>query len=128
MSTKDETAFTYAWEGTNNDFIHWLLPVLLVGRDDLRDDLAEKTEKWSKVTLTMQINGVEMPTEHLLKGIEMNMRHFAALEASRMVNELARFGDLQDLLSEVQTAVLQKVKREIGDAGIELPDEDGMYP
>lgn len=103
----EEFRFDWQAEGENT-FLKWMIPLLLgdVLKDDRKhEEMVEATAKWTDITLTIQINGVEMPVREFLIGIEHNMNYYAEKEATRMLQEASSFPKLRDDLSALEAGV-----------------------
>lgn len=125
MTATDDGSFTFAWNSQSNDFKHWMLPNLTTGMPmEKLDELAEATDKWQHVMLTIQINGVPVSAEAFIEGVKRNMEWWAEKEAHRLLTEAAQFEKLSETLHEVERAVTWLVRRKVREAGVELPYEE----
>jgi len=123
------TEFRFDWQAAPEGFLKWLLPVLVANRrgEDQFDELSKITDKFTDVRLTIQVNGLEVDAENFLNGVEHNMEYYAKVEARRLLDEVGRFDDLEDLLASAKRTVMQDVEQRLSAAGIELPDREGRY-
>lgn len=138
------TAFTFDWqklhsaerghklEGTEEEksfqrFLVWLLPEVLPSTKGWGEEkfvaLSDKTEKFTKCKITMQINGEEVDAESMLRGIRRTMELSAVDEAKRMLAE-ANLDQLHTTLDAMQRGIEDYVRAEMAKIEIELPRED----
>ena len=123
--TEQEKPFTYAWKAHPNSFQNWMLTVLIAGLPESEfQELAKATKKWQEVTLTIQVNGIPVPTKSFIEGVERNMRWWAEKEAHRMMTENVRFEELSELISAAEREAVALVRKRLAAAGIELPYEE----
>jgi hypothetical protein len=84
-------------------FLRWTLVHLVTPREgsssDLSDSLSEVTKNFTEVTLTVQVNGVDVDPHEFIRGIHLNFDNAARRVAE---DELLKLGQLTNLRSTVQ--------------------------
>lgn len=127
--------YTFSWKKLGTDdyevFLRWLFVHLLV--DDARDSttqskfierLGELTDRFDKVTLTVQVNGVQIDPEHLIRGIHDRTARFARSYAIEQLRASSQLVDLRSTLNVIETAARSRIEHVAADLGLELPTEE----
>jgi hypothetical protein len=119
------TGFTYDWQQQPDNFLKWLLPTLISAGDrEMFECLSEATDKFTNVTLTIQVNGVNVPVENFLSGVESNMTYYANKEAARLVTSIPRLERLREAMDDADHALRERLVQIMAEAGVDLGDTD----
>lgn len=105
-------SFTFDWHKEPENFLNWMLVNLVTGireDTDLFKKISEESKGFTNVTLTMQINGYDVPVDSFIKGIENNMEYKAQKAAEEMVKGIPQLLKLRELLDMFEGAVGDKV-------------------
>jgi len=108
-------------------FKSWLVTNLIspVSRDkDQFDAISKATDKFTNVEITMQINGIEVPTEQFVDGIESNMNYLTEKSAKEQVRDMTDLVELEDAISALRFELTNKVYELANKNGIELEREE----
>lgn len=107
----ESKVFDWVEESKNHDsFLSWMFINLLTPVDHVQQErIAEKTDKYSKVELTIQINGEPVNADYFVESIERNMHYFAEARAKEMIGELSKLDALHDLTNTLTGAVRSAV-------------------
>lgn len=117
--------FVFDWQAQPEGFLKWMIPNLITGISHARfSQLSSATDGWRSVVLTIQINGVPVPAQQFVEGVERNMEHYATEEARRLLSEAGRLDDLGDLVRDVEREVSATIRRRLAAAGIYLEEDD----
>ena len=118
--------FVFDWQKCgSDDFLKWMIPTLISGLDSsVMDQLNILTNGWQEVELRVQINGVEVPTDKFVSGIENNMNFFVRKEANRLVASIRRLEELREVMDQADRVLSRRLRDTLADAGVELEDED----
>lgn len=116
----------FDWHNEPEGFFKWLLPHILVSKNhDLIDELSDKTDKFTDVQLTIQVNGVELDAQHFMDAFlawtESGIKNFAKEMVQEPLSELVP--DLQQLQETVQNAeraIRNEIQKKLKAAGIEI--------
>ena len=122
---------TFNWhEMSEGAFLRWILPAALsecVREEGFRERLSAATEKFTAVDLVLEINGIRVDGEILLKSMQRLMMHWAEREAERYVRQSPEWemicetqDEIQRILKEAQRVIHSKYK----DAGLIIRDDD----
>jgi hypothetical protein len=116
----------FNWHKTRDDFRSWIVPVLLSGADeDTYEEITEVTNGFTNVVLTMQVNGVEVPVEHLEESLWRNVEKGVQEKAWEICREVAQVDNLQKLLDLAKEAIERELYMHLTQgAGIKVPEED----
>jgi hypothetical protein len=114
-----EGSLRYDWRAEPESFLKWLLPTLIAGRENF-DDLSEATNKFTDVILTMQVNGIEVPTEHFIKSLMMNYEKETRDAAREMLDNVVQITDIEDLINDLHAALKDTIRERCTSAGVEL--------
>lgn len=99
-----------------NSFLSWMVVHLLAtGKaKDMFEEFSELTDKFNDVTMTIQINGIEVDVEHFVECIQEVMK----LETQKAAGEIAegmldgvreKTNRIEDMLEEVAYDLREKV-------------------
>lgn len=124
-SPSESNTFTFAWDGRSNDFLGWLLPVLMVdaGPDKILH-LSELTSRWQNVELGITINGEPVNATHFVESLQRNLTHLTEQAARDFLNEKLGLGDIVDDLVDFEKALRFRVRCKARDLGVDLGEED----
>jgi hypothetical protein len=122
-------SYTFDWHAEGRDsFVGWaLVHILPPMTNEQMGKLSEETDKFTNVTLTIQVNGIEMDAKPFLDGIDRNMEHFAKVEARKMVAAMTKLNRMDRLMEFLQEQVELVAREELRDAGIEIPEGELNY-
>lgn len=102
--------YTFNWHDLDEfepyeEFLRWALVHLTVDTDEEGNPrrlsteeyerIGQATDRFKTVSLTVQIGGVDVDPEHLMRGIERNMKHYARQTARDELERLAEFRSLR---------------------------------
>ena len=94
---------------------------------DLFDQLMELTDGGKNITLSVQINGIEVGTKELFERIEENMERAVAEEASRLISALPALDAMREnmerineVLEQAESSVRQQLSAALESAGIKV--------
>lgn len=121
---------TYDWQKMGRtEFLHWILPVVLgdlLQREGV-ERLSQATTNFTEVTMTMQINGIEVDAEAFIDATQRHMRACVETEAARLVEEAPEREKLQtanEAVSQVLADAHDSIKRLYEAAGVVFPRDD----
>lgn len=114
-----EGSLRYDWQAELESFLKWLLPTLIAGRENF-DDLSEATNKFTDVVLTMQVNGIEVPTEHFIRSLMMNYEKETKDAAYVLLNEVVNVENIETLITDLQASLKNHIMERCTSAGVEL--------
>lgn len=121
-----DEGYTFDWQKLDEfddyeAFLSWAFVNLTVDTDDQGVDralskekfeqLSEVTKNFTEVTLTVQVNGVAVNPEHLMRGIEVNMKRYAQEAAAKTLEELTAFTDVRATVAVLQEAVVRRIEQ-----------------
>jgi hypothetical protein len=117
---------TYNWHTTEEEFLQWAAPTLLAGTDEeLFKQVSIATNSFENVTITMQINGIQVPVEHFEKQFWINVEQGVQKKAFDICKEVAQLDDLQKLLDLAKNAVERELYMHLTQgAGIDFSEDD----
>lgn len=129
--------YTFNWheldEFDYEGFLSWALVHLTVltdadGRKRSRDEaeferLREATKNFTDVTLTVQVSGVDVDPQHLMRGIEHNMKRYAKQDAAETLEQLAAFTDVRATVTVLQEAIVRRIEQVARGLGVDLDVE-----
>ena len=124
---------TFNWQernrrhGMNGDFLSWLVITSVNKHVDKQDatyvEMSAATKQWTEVTITMQINGVEVDNaESFLERMGRQYDEEVLRAAGGLLDEHLRFTELEDSLTAIMDDAREAVRQKLRDAGIVLPD------
>lgn len=133
-----DEGYTINWHdlGSYDDyeaFLKWAIVMLTVDQRDvdtgrqsteLVDELKEATNGFTEVTLTVQINGVEVDPEHFMRGVKYNLQQIAQKTARDKLNTLTAFTDLRNTLTTLEATANRRVRQVASALNVELRDEE----
>ncbi len=127
--TDEPPPYRFDWHTTEPDgFLRWVIPVLLAGADrELVERLGRATGGWREVDLAIRVNGVDLPTRHLVEQLESNLDHRAARAARDLVAELIDVGRVRAELDSLARAVEAHVADAAWRLGVELAREEDRW-
>lgn len=126
-------AYVFSWQDTFADgrhgrrdpdasFWEWFVPTV-VAHDDI-DNLLSADPGWTeRVTLTMQINGIEVDVKHFIDRMRENLDYSVELGIKEKAREL-RFEVLDEAIAKMETAVRREMFTRMREAGIPFDDDD----
>jgi len=130
MDHPHEGEFRFDWQKEpENSFWKWFLPHVLAqvpdvpGQEEMTmDDFEKLTNRYTDIRLTVQVNGVPVPTEHFMESVENNVK-WAARAAAKEMYKRAGLGRLYDVVHDLQDEVREMVVTKFAEIGIELPED-----
>lgn len=126
MSDATENPFKFNWHHSANEFLRWLLPTLLVGNDAQLKELAEKTNRWSNVELTVLINDVTVDTTHFIEGLQRTIDVTTQNAARKFVTETLNLNSVVESLENFGHAIQREINDRARELGVDLTDADGF--
>jgi len=126
MSDATENPFKFNWHHSANEFLRWLLPTLLVGNDAQLKELAEKTNRWSNVELTVLINDVAVDATHFIEGLQRTIDVTAQDAARKFVTETLNLNSVVESLENFGHAIQREINDRARELGVDLTDADGF--
>jgi len=126
MSDATENPFKFNWHHSANEFLRWLLPTLLVGNDAQLKELAEKTNRWSNVELTVLINDVAVDATHFIEGLQRTIDVTAQDAARKFVTETLNLNSVVKSLENFGHAIQREINDRAHELGVDLTDADGF--
>ena len=108
-------------------FKEWLIPTLLgsTGSDrEKLDALAEATQAWTDVNVTVQINGIDVDPEDFFDSVERNLSLLTADKARELVDGDERLRELSNSMSSLLRALRFEGRLALGRLGIDWDEED----
>lgn len=85
--------------------------------------LQDATDNFTKVTLTVQLSGVEVNPQHLLRAIHGNMADVARQHAVDLLEQRAEFVQLRATVDLLEQAIVSRITHVADDLGIDLDAE-----
>src|SRR5687767_5422858 len=123
-----ENKFVFDWQKhatQSNSFLGWILPELLVSATpEQQEEIALKSEAYSKCEIQILVNGVEVDSKNFLEAVEQNLEIMATREANRMLSDFSGLSKIQGLLEALQRHLIIETRDLMGYHGIELPPRD----
>lgn len=110
-----------------SSFKEWLIPTLLgsTGNDREKfDALAEATQGWTDVNVTVQVNGIDVDPEDFFDSVERNLSLLTADKARELVDGDERLRELGNSMSSLLRALRFEGRLALGRLGIEWDEED----
>jgi hypothetical protein len=126
MSDATENPFKFNWHHSANEFLRWLLPTLLVGNDAQLKELAEKTNRWSNVELTVLINDVAVDATHFIEGLQRTIDVTTQDAARKFVTETLNLNSVVESLENFGHAIQREINDRARELGVDLTDADGF--
>lgn len=132
-------AYTFNWhelpdfhdnDDTYEAFLKWAMIHLTV--DETATDrtspatfalLQDATDNFTRVTLTVQLSGVEVNPQHMLRAIHANMADVARQHAVEQLEKLAEFGQLRATIDLLEQAIISRITHVADDLGVDLDAE-----
>lgn len=118
-------SYVYNWQAGKEDFLKWMVVNLVSGMrddDEMFEQLSEATDKWRRVELTVLINGVEVPVEKFVEGIERNMERNVRESVAETVKQLPDMEYLREALYDAERAATNVLRSKLYNAGIMIDD------
>lgn len=130
-----DEGYTFDWQKLNefddyDKFLHWAVVHLVVDTDadgkahsrssEEFEQLREATKNFTEVTLTVQVSGVEVNPEHLMRAVEHKMRVHAHEAARETLEELAAFTDVRATVAVLQEAVVRRIEQVARALGVDM--------
>jgi hypothetical protein len=121
---------TFNWHKEPEGFLRWMVVNLLTHPQDhtagkeLTGRVAEASKDFTELTLTIQLNGVEVPTEYFINSVKSNMDYFAENAAKEMLNKLPRFQKLRRQLEAIESAAVEEITNVAREEGFDWDPED----
>lgn len=119
---------TFNWQDMGRDqFLGWLLPTTLAKHSPKEvERFGEATDHFQAVTITMQINGIEVhDAERFL--IEMGAQYDQQVEADarRLLDEHTRYMEAEDIVSAAFSEARQAIRQQLQALGLNVEDHRG---
>lgn len=120
-----DLAWRYDWQAAPTDsFQDWLLPVLLASANESKlTELTDATSEFTDVVLTIQVNGVEVDAERLVRRLEQERDQAVKIAARAMLDSVG-FGDLERDFRQAEVAFRTALELRLQAAGIALPESE----
>jgi hypothetical protein len=106
---------TFDWHKEPEGFLRWMIVNLLTHPlnhatgEELTGRVAEASKDFTELTLTIQLNGVEVPTEYFVNSVKNNMDYFAERAAREMLNSIPKLAALRNRLEDFESQVNDRV-------------------
>lgn len=114
-------------------FLKWATVHLLVdqsrlgtGNTDLHEQVRAASDDFTQVTLTIQVCGVEVNPEHLVRAIHANMVHWAKVSAAETLDALPTLVELRSTLDVIEAAARARIEHVAADLGLELTAKEDL--
>lgn len=88
------------------------------------EQLSAATEKFTNVTVTMHVNGIEVDVDKFLDRIQSQFDWSVEARAKELVREVVRFDELQQTISDVEHAVKRDCYDKLRKLGVEIHEDD----
>lgn len=124
--------YTFDWQATHEkdgyrdaSFASWCLPVLLAptGLTERIDELSDATEKFTKVTIAMTVNGIPVSARAFFEGLDHNYDWAVGRKAQAILDDI-NVDELQEAVTAAQKAAVKVLREKLEAAGVQLPEED----
>ena len=124
--------YQFDWQGlSEGDFVKWMFVNLLTTpgnhseSKDLIDQLTEPTKKFTDVTLTMQVNGIEVNAENFIRSVEKGMNYRAEDAVKEAVSSITDIRELDEEISRAHNVLRDKLREIVKDKfGIDLVTDE----
>jgi hypothetical protein len=131
--------YTVNWQTLNKfddhqSFVSWLVVNALSEHtvdgdahpefDNLVNRVGEATDGFTNVTITIQLGGVEVNADHLIRRMHDAMRRHAQAAAVDEVRRLASVDELTNLVASIQRTLNSRAREILFNMGA-VVDEDG---
>lgn len=124
-----DEGYTFDWhelddhdEKKIDHFLKWLVPTVLAD-SVVAEEIAEASDRYTRVELTMQLNGIEVDARAFVEGCYVNMRRFAQDAAVAKLVEVINYADLVETIEQLRVTlqgVALQIARDLGvDRGLE---------
>lgn len=124
-----DEGYTFDWHELDDHdpektdhFLKWLVPTVLAD-SVVAEEIAEASDRYTRVELTMQLNGIEVDARAFVEGCYRNMRRFAQDAAVAKLVEVVDYADLVETIEQLRVTlqgVALQVARDLGvDRGLE---------
>jgi hypothetical protein len=138
MMSDPTTKLTFNWHELDEDnlegFLKWMIPTLLSEHrnqtndselDHLLHRVGEASDKFTKLTMTIQLNGIEVNVLHFVENLYVAWSNASKAEATRVLKESTDVGELFELVETLKRNVKLKTER-VGTAlGLDMTLEEG---
>lgn len=97
-------------------FLKWLVPTVLAD-SVVAEEIAEASDRYTRVELTMQLNGIEVNAQSFVEGCYRNMRRFAQDAAVAKLVEVVDYANLVETIEQLRVTlqgVALQVARDLG--------------
>lgn len=99
----------FDWQKEPEGFLNWMMPTLVTALPEgMFERLSEITRGWTEVSLTIQVNGVDVPVKSFLSGIERNMTYFAQKAARDRLDDIGELNELTEELAGLRDMVQRR--------------------
>ena len=103
---------TFDWQSEpESSLLKQLLPHMMVHFDDeLEERLRVATADWTDVTLTIAVNGVDVPVQGFIDRFDDEVTDMAVEAADGYLDRIAELQDLRHTIDELENVVSDRVK------------------
>jgi hypothetical protein len=117
----------FDWQGTQDEFLKWLLPSLLAQHLNAEsiDELSRLTNKFTDISVTMQVNGVSVDPTHMFESIQQTM-DYSVSAAARDLLTACDADVLYDGLKQLNARVRRIIEERAAQLGVELDLEEPL--
>jgi hypothetical protein len=118
--------YTFDWQKEPENFLKWMVPHLLAGLkddDETFDKIYDATDGFENVTLTIQINGVDIPVKHFVDSIAMNMDVQVELAARQMIKDIPKLKKLKNLMDLFEVEMLNRMQQIARENNLDLHED-----
>lgn len=118
---------TINWQEMNrDDFVKWLIPTALSSqliKPDEFERFSEATDGFQSITITMQINGIEVrDAERFLNEMAAQYDRQVEADARRLLNEHTRYMEAEDIVSAAFGEARQAIRAQLKALGLDVED------
>lgn len=92
--------------------------------DRLMSRVSDESNRFHDLTITMQFNGIEVPTEYVLGRIDQVMDWAVGRKALELLNEQLRYDEITEAYQDAIRAARENLRTKFAELGIEVPDRD----
>lgn len=125
-----DEGYTFDWHELDDysqkkidHFLKWLVPTVLAD-SVVAEEIAEASDRYTRVELTMQLNGVEVDARAFVEGCYINMQRFAQDAAVAKLVEVVDYADLIETTDELRRTLREVALRIARGLGVDRGLED----
>lgn len=130
MASDEPQPYRFDWQmASDEDFVKWLVPTLLVGTDKATmEQISELSAGWTRVELEVSINGVVVDARHFIESIERNLTSITTDAASELLYGQCSLHAITEMISDLERSLRREVERRARKLGVEIGvNEDERY-